>query len=330
VTVLVLGGTHHVGRAVVEAALARGHEVVTLNRGRTGHDVAGVDARHGDRLDPASLAQALGDDSFDVVVDTWSAAPVAVRDSARLLAGRTSYYAYVSSRSVYTWPPAPGLDESGPVVDGDPTAAATDYAADKRGGELAVQQELDGSWACLRAGLVLGPYEHVGRLPFWLERVAAGGRVPAPGPHDRPLQYVDARDLADWVLDHRPTGELNTVSRAGHTTMGELLEECVRATGSDAELVWLDPSVVEAAGVAPWTELPIWMPPTGEYAAMHDCDVTAALGAGLACRPVAETVADTWAWLQREGLPEQPADRPRTGLSPEAEQRLWEAAAVRP
>lgn len=325
---LVLGGTHHVGRAVVESALARGHEVVTLNRGLSGHDVPGVDARRGDRLDAASLASALGDDAFDVVVDTWSAAPVAVRDSARLLSGRASYYAFVSSRSVYTWPPAPGLDESAPVVDGDPGAGATDYAADKRGGELAVQQEFAGPWACLRAGLVLGPYEHVGRLPFWLERVAAGGRVPAPGPHDRPLQYVDARDLADWVLDHRPAGELNAVSRPGHTTIGELLEECVRATGSDAELVWLDPDVVEASGVAPWTELPIWMPPTGEYAALHDCDVTAAHAAGLTCRPVAETVADTWGWLQREGLPEQPADRPRTGLSAEAEQRLWAAAGA--
>lgn len=326
---LVLGGTRHVGRAVVESALARGHEVVTLNRGRAGRDAPGVDVRRGDRLDPASLAAALGDDEFDVVVDTWSSAPVAVRDSARLLSGRAGHYSYVSSRSVYTWPPAPGLDESAPVVDASPDAAATDYAADKRGGELAVQQEFHGPWSCLRAGLVLGPYEQVGRLPFWLERVAAGGRVPAPGPHDRPLQYVDARDVADWVLDHRPSGVLNTVSRAGHTTIGELLEECALVTGSDAELVWLDPAVVEAAGVEPWTELPIWMPPTGDYAAMHDCDVSAAYSAGLSCRPVAETVADTWAWLQREGVPDQPADRPRTGLSLEAEQRLWAAAGQR-
>ncbi len=327
-TVLVLGGTHHVGRAAVEAALARGHEVVTVNRGLTGRDVPGVDARRGDRLDPASMAAALGDDRFDVVLDTWSGAPVAVRDSARL--ARTDYYAYVSSRSVYTWPPAPGLDETAPVVDAAPGAPATDYPADKRGGELAVQQEVDGAWACLRAGLVLGPYEQVGRLPFWLERIAAGGRVPAPGPHDRPLQYVDGRDLAGWVLDHRPTGVLNTVSRPGHTTMGELLEACVRVTRSGAELVWLDPSVVEAAEVAPWTELPIWMPPSGDHAAMHDCDVSAAHDAGLSCRPVAETVADTWAWLQREGVPEQPADRPRTGLGAEAERRLWEAAGLRP
>jgi 2'-hydroxyisoflavone reductase len=324
---LVLGGTHHVGRAVVETALARGDEVVTVTRGVSGVAVPGAEARHADRLEPGALAAALGDDEFDQVVDTWSAAPVAVRDAARLLSGRAGHYAYVSSRSVYTWPPAPGLDETAPVVDGDPDAADhADYAAAKRGGELAVAREFDGPWLAARAGLVLGPYEHVGRLPFWLDRIAAGGRVPAPGPHDRPLQLVDARDLARWVLEQRPTGALNTVSRPGHTTIGELLEECVQVTGSDAELVWLSPEVVEASGVQPWTELPIWMPPTGEYAAMHDCDVTAAYAAGLTCRAISGTVADTWTWLQREGAPPQPADRPATGMDAAAEQRLWDAA----
>jgi hypothetical protein len=139
------------------------------------------------------------------------------------------------------------------------------------------------------------------------------------------LQYVDARDLARWVLDHQPVGALNTVSRPGHTTIGELLGECVRVTGADAELVWLSPDVVARSGVAPWTELPIWVPPTGEYAGLHDCDVSAAYAAGLTCRPVSETVGDTWAWLQREGLPPQPGDRPATGMDAAAEQRLWEA-----
>lgn len=324
---LVLGGTHHVGRAVVEAALARGHEVVTLHRGLTGRDVAGVEGRRADRLDAASVASALGSDSFDAVVDTWSGAPVAVRDTARLLSGRAGHYAYVSSRSVYAWPW--GGDESAPAVDGDPDSGeADDYAAAKRGGELAVLDHFDGPSVCARAGLVLGPYEQVGRLPFWLQRIARGGRVPAPGPADRPLQLVDARDLARWLLDDRPVGVLNAVSRPGHTTTGELLSECVRVTGADAELVWLSPSVVEAAGVEPWTELPIWTPPTGDLAALHSADTSAAYAAGLWCRPIAETVADTWAWLQREGLPPQPADRPATGLSAAAEQRLWEAAGL--
>ena len=147
------------------------------------------------------------------------------------------------------------------VVEADPASTdPEDYAAAKRGGELAVQQEFDGPAGFLRAGLILGPYENVGRLPFWLTRIARGGRVPAPGPYDRPLQLIDARDLGDWVIDHQPIGALNTVSRPGHTTIGEVLETCVKVTGSDAELVWLSPEVVEPVlpealdPLLPWCE----------------------------------------------------------------------------
>jgi 2'-hydroxyisoflavone reductase len=310
---LVLGGTHHVGRAVVEAALARGDEVTTLTRGLSGHAVPGVDARHADRRDPASVEAVLEDDTWDAVVDTWSYEPSAVRDSARLLDGRVPHYTYISSRSVYTWPIAPGSDESAPVVDADPDSTdAEDYAAAKRGAELALQRDFTGETVFARAGLVLGPYEVVGRLPWWLNRIAAGGRVPAPGPRDRPLQYIDGRDLAEWSLHAGRagvTGAFNAVSRVGHTTIGALLEHCVTVTGSGAELVWLDPDTIEAAEVNGWTDLPIWVPPTGELAGLHDCDVSAAHAAGLHCRPMEETVADTWAWLQREGTPTPPTNR---------------------
>ena len=171
--------------ACVEAALARGHEVVTLNRGTSGVATPDVDVRHADRLDDEAVARALGDDTFDAVVDTWSWAPTAVRGTARLLSGRAGHYTYVSSRSVYAWPPPSGADESAPVVDGDPDSAdAVDYAAAKRGGELAAA-EFDGPVALLRAGLILGPYEIVGRLPFWLRRIAArrpGARAGAVRP----------------------------------------------------------------------------------------------------------------------------------------------------
>lgn len=322
-----LGGTHHVGRAVVEAALARGDEVTTLTRGVSGHAVPGVEARHADRRDVEAVARALGGDTWDAVIDTWSFEPAVVRDSARLLSGRAAHYGYVSSRSVYVWPLAPGSDESAPVVDGDPDSAdAADYAAAKRGAELAVLREFDGHALLARAGLVLGPYEVVGRLPWWLNRVARGGRVPAPGPRDRPLQYVDGRDIAEWMLDAARTGvagTFNTVSRPGHTTIGALLEHCVRVTGADAELVWVGPDAVEAAGVSGWTDLPIWVPPTGELAGLHDCDVSAAATAGLRCRPMEDTVADTWAWLQREGLPAPPTNRAgELGLTAEQEAHL--------
>jgi 2'-hydroxyisoflavone reductase len=324
---LVLGGTHHVGRAAVEVALARGDGVTTLNRGVSAGPPAGVEARYADRRDPVALAEVLGNETWDAVLDTWSAEPVVVRDTARLLAGRTGHYGYVSSRSVYTWPMPAGADETAAVVDADPASTdAADYAAAKRGGELAVLESFGESSLLARAGLILGPYEVVGRLPWWLGRIARGGRVPAPGPRERPLQYVDARDLVAWMLaaaEAGTTGVFNAVSPPGHTTIGELLESCVRVTGADAELGWLTPEEIEAAGVSGWTALPIWTPPTGELASLHDADTRAAAATGLVCRPVAETVTDTWAWLQREGWPTPPSNRAgEIGLSDEQEELL--------
>lgn len=328
--VLVLGGTHHVGRAVVEAALARSDEVTTLTRGVSGPPPSSVDARYADRRDADALAAALADDDWEIAVDTWSFEPAAVQQTARLLAGRVGHYGYVSSRSVYLWPMQPGADESAPVVEADPDSTdAADYAAAKRGAELAALAAFDGPVLLARAGLVLGPYEIVGRLPYWLGRIARGGRVPAPGPTDRPLQYVDGRDLADWMLragETRTAGTFNAVSRPGHSSMGALLARCLEVTGSNAELVWVDPASIEACDVNAWTDLPIWVPPAGELAALHDCDVSAAHAAGLRCRPTEQTVDDTWAWLQREGWPSGRSGRVGSlGLTPEQEQRLLAA-----
>ncbi|MCW2881090.1 MAG: dependent epimerase/dehydratase family [Sphaerisporangium sp.] len=324
--ILVLGGTHFVGRAVVEGALARGDEVTTLNRGRSRPAAAGVEAVIADRTDPDALRQALGDGEWDAVVDTWSGAPRVIRDSAALLAGRAGHYGYVSSRSVYRWPFPVGADEHAPLVDGDPEAYdEEDYAGAKRGGELAVLEAFGDRALLARAGLVIGPYENVGRLPWWLRRLQRGGRVLAPGEPSRPLQYIDARDMAAWMLtaaERGLGGAFNTVSRPGHTSMGELLETAVRVTGSDAELVWVSSELIEEAGVSPWLELPIWVPSDAEYGGMHDSDVSAAHEAGLTCRPVQETVADTWAWLQAEGDPRLRPDRPEVGLDPAKEKQV--------
>jgi 2'-hydroxyisoflavone reductase len=247
-----------------------------------------------------------------------------VREACGLLAGHAGHYGYVSSRSVYRWPIPRGADETAPVVDADPGSRdEDDYAAAKRGGELAAVEAFGDRALLARAGLILGPYEDVGRLPWWLRRVERGGTVLAPE-RDRPLQYVDARDLALWMLSAAERGiggAFNTVSSPGHTTMGELLGEAVRVTGSDAEFAWVSAEVIQKAGIAPWTELPLWVPDDEEYGGLHDGDVSAALAAGLSCRPVAETVADTWAWLQAEG---DPAPRPghSLGLDPEKERSV--------
>ncbi|WP_150248772.1 NAD-dependent epimerase/dehydratase family protein [Nocardiopsis deserti] len=325
---LVLGGTEFVGRAVVEDALARDWDVTVFHRGR--HSAPpGVTALHGDRTEAGGLG-ALAEGRWDAVVDTWSGAPAAVADAAKLLADRAGHYAYVSSRSVYVSPAPPGLDEDGPVVDASPEDASTDYARDKRGGELAAEAAFGERALSVRAGLILGPYENIGRLPWWLERISRGGPVLAPGPRDLPLQYVDARDLAAWTLDAVEAGlggPHNLVSPPGHTTTARLLEACVAVTGSNAELRWTDPRVILDAGVQPWTELPVWVPPGELYDTLHQGDVSRALATGLRCRPVAETVADTWAWLRTlEGGAPQRTDRPRVGLDPEAEARLLAGA----
>jgi 2'-hydroxyisoflavone reductase len=324
---LVLGGTHHVGRAVVEEALARGDEVTALTRGVSGPPAAGATALRADRTDPAALRAALGDGSWDAVIDTWSGAPSVVLDAASVLAERAGHYGYVSSRSVYQWPPAVGLDESGPVVDADPRSEdSSDYAAAKRGGELAALAGFGADRTVLaRAGLILGPYEIVGRMPWWLRRIERGGDVLAPGPADLQLQYIDCRDLARWMLhaaDDGIAGTFNTVSTPGHATMASLLAAAIAATGSDARLVWAPPEVILAAGIQPWIELPVWLPPDGEGAGLHVGDVRAVYAAGLNCRPVTETVADTWAWLQAEGDPPAAPGRPAHGLDPEREQAV--------
>lgn len=249
-----------------------------------------------------------------------------MRDSSRLLRDRVARYAYVSSRSVYTYPAPAGLAEDGTLVEGSPDAGSTAYAEDKRGGELAALDAFGDRALLARAGLILGPYENVGRLPWWLERTARGGPVLAPGPRELPIQYIDVRDLARWTLDAAEAGRAgayNLVSPSGHATMGGLLEACAATTGGGAELRWTDPDRLLAAGVEPWIELPVWVPEGEAYDHMHRGDVSKALAAGLTCRPVEETVADTWSWLRSLGgaAPLRP-DVPAKGISAEREAAL--------
>ncbi len=320
---LILGGTEFVGRAFVEEGTARGDEVTVFNRGRRPAP-AGVTALRGDRREPGGLA-AIEAGEWDVVVDTWSWAPGAVRDAAEALAGRVGRYVYVSSRSVYELPMPPGAGESAPLV---AVTGEDAYAQFKRGGEVAVEETFGERGLLVRAGLVIGPYENVGRLPWWLRRIAAGGPVLAPGPEDLGLQYIDARDLAAWSLDAAGKGlggAYDVVSPPGFTTMRELLETCVEVTGADAELRWVEPERILAAGVEPWSDLPIWLPPGEFHESLHQAGVSKALGAGLECRPVRETVADTWAWLEEVGEPAQRPDRPAVGLDPQVEASLIRA-----
>ncbi|MGF0310414.1 NAD-dependent epimerase/dehydratase family protein [Rhodococcus sp. IEGM1428] len=313
---LVLGGSDFVGRTAVEHALALGWDVTVLNRGTTASDPRVTQLR-GDRRAADGL-DSVREGNWDIAFDTWSWEPGAVAQSASALTDRVRSYVYVSSRSVYDAPGA-GATETWPTVQGP----GDDYARCKHGGERAAVTAFGVRALLVRAGLILGPYENIGRLPWWLNRTERAGDVLAPGPADLALQYIDARDLVGWALDAAARGlggPYDVVSRPGHATMREVLQACVAATRSDARLRWVEPDVLSAAGVQPWTELPIWIPPGADHDSLHASDVSKAFAEGLRARPIQETVADTWAWLQSvNGEASTRRDRPPVGLSADRE-----------
>jgi nucleoside-diphosphate-sugar epimerase len=189
---------------------------------------------------------------------------------------------------------------------------------------------MPGRAATVRAGLICGPHDNVFRLPWWVRRIAAGGPVPAPGDPEQFVQLVDARDLATFMLDlaeRRVPGAFNGTARARTTTMRDVLEAAVAATGSDAELVWIPDERLKAAQVEPWTELPLWIP-AAEFPGTWEIGTERAQAAGLRCRPVAETVADVWAWLRDGGeseLDEWRSEHRPPPMAPERERELLQA-----
>jgi 2'-hydroxyisoflavone reductase len=305
---LVIGGGRFLGRATVQAALDAGHDVTTFTRGRSAI-ADGVRQIHGDRESLDDLAQLRGGE-WDVVVDTCGYVPRVVRASARLLAGSVGHYVFVSSISVYSrWPEQPIRDDS-PVYDCGPDAGPDDghYGERKAGCERAVEDSFPGRATLVRAGMLVGPYDTSGRLVWWLRRVAEGGEVLAPGDPDQPLSLVDVRDLGPWMLHCGQSGLAGAyVATAPYaqTTLSELLQLCRSVTGSKARFTWLSDEFLLAQGVHGWVEVPLWLAKS-EGAAAWDVDASAAQRAALKCRPLCQTVADTWEWIQRTGATHTP------------------------
>ena len=289
-----IGGTVFLGRAVVESALARGDDVTYLHRGRHGRGLH-PDAREvlGDRAD------GMPDGEFDTVIDTCGFDAETVGGAARALADRAAHYTFVSSVSVYRgWPESP-TDEQSSVLD-----AGDDYGAGKAAAERAAEAAMPGRVLHVRAGLIVGPHENIGRLPHWLRRMEQGGDVLAPGPADAGVQWIDARDLADWMLAmgaRREAGVYNAAAPPGWATWSALLMACRDAVNPDARLGWVDGARVAEALEEPWVQLPIWPAPLPELAHVYDVDTRRAEAAGLRSRPLAETVGDTWRWLRDGG-----------------------------
>ncbi|MGW1993243.1 NAD-dependent epimerase/dehydratase family protein [Embleya sp. NPDC001921] len=337
--VLVLGGTAFVGRAVVVAALERGWTVTTFNRGVTDDDVPGVHVVRGDRYKASDLERLVTHGPWDAVIDTSGYIPRNVLDTALCLHPAAGRYVFMSTVSVYEEWPATALSEASPLLPCPPDAGPdygvdvedgpTKYGYQKAGCEAAAQQTFGAAHTVvLRPGVVLGPRETVGRLPWWLRRVAAGGVVVAPGKPDRGIQPVDVRDVGDFVvrcLDRSLTGAFNLTAPMDRDTFGDLLAACAHATASNATLRWVDDDLLLRAGVRQWSELPLWRTMDGVWRV----DGSRAAAAGFACRPLAATVADTWEWLKASGAPLVNERSAEIGLSEVRERSLLAASGLR-
>jgi 2'-hydroxyisoflavone reductase len=329
--VLVLGGSVFLGRAVVSEALALGADVTVFNRGRSGTTPSGATQLHGDRTDPAALEQLRGR-HFDVVVDTCGYVPSDVALSADLLAKSAEHYAFVSSINAYpAWPETVDYQARGAHT-GDPDAGRDDVPADldpaqsygwlKVGCESAVARAF-GADRCanLRAGSIVGPHDgKVGRLPWWIDRVARGGEVLVPGAPDAPIALIDARDLARFALSGA-AGTFEAPGPSERDTRADLIATCLAATGSDATFTYVDDPWLAEQDVQSWTEIPLWAPDAEAPGVFrhHSAD---AERAGLTWRPLAETVADTWAWQRAS---DWTAAEMTPGLAPDREKELLAA-----
>jgi len=325
VDVLILGGTAFLGRHVVEAASTR-HRVTIFHRGTTTCPLPrGVEEIVGDRT---TDLERLAGRRWGAAIDTSGFDPDVVRRSASALAGRVERYVFSSTISVYADLSVPGLTEDAElnltVPENDEAAR---YGPLKALSELVVQHELRERATIVRPGLLVGRWDPTDRFTYWPQRLLRGGEVLAPGRPGRPVQFIDAGDLAKWIvhlIETDAAGVFHATGPAAPLTMGELLQRGAAALRAGAKepatFVWIPEPDLLAAHVQPWMDLPLWLPESGEVEGMLRVDNGRAVSAGLTFRSVEETFIDVGDWLAT--LPEQ-RER-KAGLSPARERELLE------
>jgi len=342
---LLIGGPRFVGRHVIDAALARGHEVTVFNRGRTGADLyPQIEHLRGDR---AYDLTPLDGRRWDAVIDTCGFLPDVVRASVEKLRDAVQHYTFVSSISVYddfTRAPIAETAAASALTDEQRTKVESIDRSEPRNTpaflelygplkaecERVVEQVFAGRAAIVRPGLIVGPYDTMDRFPYWIARVAAGSDVLAPGRPERPVQVIDARDMAGWMLtlgERRVAGTFNATGPNRPLTMSDLLEACRQAAGSDARWVWVDEAFLLEQKVGAWEEMPMWIPERTADAPIGilQADIRRSVAAGLTFRPLLDTARDTLAWERT-----RPADRERrSGLPRARETELLRAWAER-
>jgi 2'-hydroxyisoflavone reductase len=329
--ILVLGGTAFLGPACVEIARARGHELTLFNRGHTNpHLYPDLEQIHGDRKDGH---EQLAGRKWDAVLDTSAYIPRVVEDATRVLGDNVDHYCLISTISVYASHAKSGMDETAEVGTlEDPTVeevTGETYGPLKALCEEAAEKGMPGRVATIRPGLIVGPLDRSDRFTYWPVRVSRGGEVLAPNRPDQDTQFIDVRDLAAFAvrsMEERVSGVYNATSKAGQFHIGQLLETCKKSSGSDARFTWVDEDFLEEQEVEGWSELPCWVPTTGEYAGIMEVDVGRALKKGLKIRPLEQTVSATLDWWSSQ--PEAEGEKRtelRAGIAPEKEAKVLAA-----
>jgi 2'-hydroxyisoflavone reductase len=331
--ILILGGTGFTGPYQVRYALSRGHKVTTFNRGKThpGELPKEVEQLIGDRN---GQLDALKGRKWDVAIDNPTTLPAWVRDAAEILKGNVERYVFISTISVYA-DTSKGADEMAPLAKyegADPykeTLQAMKASGYKTYGPLKALSEKEaekwfpGKTLIIRPGLIVGPRDETDRFTYWPVRIERGGEVLAPGTPTDPVQFIDARDLAEWTIrmvENRETGIYNATGPAKPLAIGEMLDQIKGAFNSDSTFAWVPADFLEKQKVEAWSDMPVW---TGEESGMARTNITRALAKGLTFRPLAETARDTLAWFKSQ--PQDRQSKLRAGLAPEREAEVLAA-----
>ena len=330
-TVLIIGGTGFLGPHTVRRLQARGHTVTLFNRGRTNPQLfPDVEKLRGDRK---TDLKALEGRRWDAVLDTSAYIPADVTRSAALLAPSVGHYVIISSISVYKALDTPGMDERAPLAQlKDPTVeqvTGETYGGLKALCEQAAEKAMPGKTTVIRPGLIVGPGDNTDRFTYWPVRVSKGGEVLAPNAASDFVQVIDVRDLANFIvttLENSTMGIYNADAPQASLTIGRLLDTCKQVSKSDARFVWVPTAFLEAQKVRPWSDMPVWLPLTGDEAGGGQISVKAAMAKGLTHRPLADTVRDTLAYV--ETWPAERKAKLRAGIAPEREKEViaaWKA-----
>lgn len=340
--ILMIGGTGFTGPEQVEYALARGHKVTLLNRNKRRPDLfkGRIDQLVGDLNADVSVLKGR---SFDAVLDIPTTAPYWVRNVAQYLKGHVGQYVFISTVSVYADNSKPGMDETDATtpmpkdVDPyslDPALRGSQYSAFKTFCEQLVQEHYPVS-TIIRPGLIVGPLDPSDRFTYWPSRIDRGGEVLAPGdPNDR-VQFIDARDLAQWtihMIEQREAGVFNALGPAAPLSVAEMLYGIKAVTTAGAQFTWVGADFLEQQHVDAWKHMPVWVPPTGELAGFHFRSNAKAIAKGLTFRPLAVTARDTLEWNNTRSTEARQAqlEGKLNGLSPAREAEVLAAWKARP